>query len=327
MPEDNPSKPPPAQGVRQQWMDMPAKIRKLIEKQLGSKVVNAETQHGGFSPGVAARIYTADNQCCFLKALGTEHNPTSVLFHRNEIKINTQLPTNTFAPRLLWSHDDADDTEWVAMIFDNIDGINPITPWQQNDLERVIQAMGQLSTMLTPSPIEVGQIPGSEEHFSKRIHGWQQIKANEASVERLDAWSQRHLDALCELEEKAPAAVAGHTLVHFDIRADNIVMTDDDVWFVDWPHASIGAAWLDAILFAPSVAMQGGLSPEALIQRFPACRQADPEAITASVVSIAGMYAQRSLQPSPPGLPTLREFQKAHRKVTQEWVAQRTGWQ
>lgn len=327
MPQDHPRKPPPAQGVRQQWTDIPPKIRHLIEGYLGAKVVNAETQSGGFSPGVAARLYTADNQCVFLKALGTELNPTSVSFHRNEIKINAQLPENSFAPRLLWSYDDADDTEWVALLFDNVDGINPPTPWQEADLQRVMQAMGQLADVLTPSPIATGQIPGSDEHFAKRIHGWQQIKANEASCEKLDAWSQRHLDALCALEKKAPQAVAGQTLVHFDIRADNIVMTDEGIWFVDWPHASIGAAWLDVILFAPSVAMQGGLQPEDLIQLHPACQQADPDAITAAVVSMAGMFAQRSLQPPPPGLPTLREFQMAQGNVSRQWIAQRTGWQ
>jgi len=327
MPKDNTNKPPPAQGVRQQWTDIPLKIRNLIEEYLGSEVVTSETQYGGFSPGVASRLYTADNQCVFLKALGTELNATSVMFHRNEIKINAKMPENSFAPRLLWSYDDAEDTEWVALLFDNVDGINPPTPWQEADLQRVMQAMGQLSDVLTPSPIEVGQIPSSENYFSKRIRGWQQLKANETSIAKLDEWSQRHLDALCDLEKKAPEATAGQTLVHFDIRADNIVMTDDGIWFVDWPHASIGAAWLDVILFAPSVAMQGGLQPEDLIQLHPACQQADPDDITAVVVSLAGMFTQRSLQPPPPGLPTLREFQSAQGKIARQWVAQRTGWQ
>jgi hypothetical protein len=227
---------------------------------------------------------------------------------------------------MLWSHDDADDTEWVALLFDNIDGINPATPWQENDLHRVMEALSQLTDVLTPSPIASGLIPSSSDYFANRIHGWREIAKRPTYVEQLDDWSKRHLDALCELETKAPEAVAGNTLVHFDIRADNTVMTDDAVWFVDWPHASIGAEWLDVILFAPSVAMQGGLLPEDLMRLHPACQKADPDAITAAVVSFAGMLSHRAMQPPPPGLPTLREFQAAQGEVTRQWVAQRTGW-
>ena len=327
MKQDKSKSSPPAQGVRQQWSDMPEKIRNLIEKQLNAKVVDTETQSGGFSPGVAARLYTDDNRCVFLKAIGTELNPMSVNFHRKEARINAQLPENSFAPKLLWSYDDEEDTEWVVLLFDNIEGSNPATPWQENDLQRVMRAMAQLSRILTPSPVAKGSIPDASTYFLQRINGWQKIKADDSRFfGQLDDWSQRHLDRLCELEQKAPEAVAGETLVHFDIRADNIVMTDDAVWFVDWPHACTGAEWLDVVLFAPSVVMQDGLAPEDLLQLHPACREADSDALTAAVVSIAGMLSYNALLPAPPGLPTLREFQAAMGEATRQWVAQRTGW-
>ncbi|MEQ8675820.1 MAG: phosphotransferase [Aggregatilineales bacterium] len=328
MTNDERKAPPAAQGMRQNWTDIPQKIRDLIEAQLGTQVVNAETQSGGFSPGVAARIYTADHQCVFLKAIGTELNPTAVSFHRREARINAQLPENAFAPKLLWSFDDAEDTGWVVLLFDNIEGSNPQTPWQENDLQRVMQAMSQLSSTLTPSPIASDSIPSSSDYFTTRIYGWQKIKTGDPKYfDRLDEWSKRHFDALCELEKNAPNAVAGNTLVHFDVRADNIVMTEDVVWFVDWPHASIGAEWLDVILFAPSVAMQGGLLPEDLLQLNPACQRADPDALTAAIVSMTGMLTFNGMLPPPPGLPTLREFQAAQGEVSRQWIAQRTGWE
>ncbi len=319
-------KSPPAQGMRQQWLDIPQKIRDLTEEYLGAKVINTETQLGGFSPGVATRLHTVDNRWVFLKAIGTELNPTSVNFHRQEIKVNAVLPDNSLAPKLLWSYDDADDTEWVVLLFDNIDGSNPKTPWSDNDLQRVMKAMSQLSEQLT-SPTISYPIPSAKDHFASRIHGWQRIKTGKSiNIEQLDDWSKHHLDALCELEKEAPKAVEGQTLLHFDIRADNIVMTDDAVWFVDWPHASIGAAWVDVVLFAPSVVMQGGLQPQDLIQLHPAFDDADPDAVTAAIVSMAGMFSYQSLLPAPPGLPTLREFQRALGETSRAWVAQRTGW-
>lgn len=324
--KDNKKNPPSASGVRQQWTDMPQKIRDQIEAYLGSSVVNTVTQVGGFSPGVAVRLYTADDRCFFLKALGTDINPTSVIFHRKEIRINQHLPENSFAPDLLWSLNDTEDTEWAVLLFDNVEGENPATPWNESDLQRVMVAMNQLSDTLTPSPITEG-MPSASDYFSQRINGWQRIQSGEAfvKVDQLDDWSKRNLDKLCELEKQAPSAVAGDTLVHFDIRADNIVITDDEVYFVDWPHASIGAKWLDTVLFAPSVVMQSDLSAEDLLQLHSACREADPDAITAAVASVAGMLTYNSFLPSPAGLPTLRAFQAAQAEVAREWLTQRTA--
>jgi thiamine kinase-like enzyme len=131
---------------------------------------------------------------------------------------------------------------------------------------------------------------------------------------------------LADLELSAIAAVTGETLLHFDVRADNVLLTDDRVWFVDWPHASVGAAWVDVVCFAPSVTMQGGPPPEEVIARHPACRTADPSAITATVAAVAGYFTHRALQPPPPGLPTVRAFQAAQGLVARRWLAQRTGW-
>src|SRR5206468_2644941 len=85
--------------------------------------------------------------------------------------------------------------------------------------------------------------------------------------------------------------------------------SDDRVLFVDWPHCQVGAAWLDPVWMAPSVAMQGGPDPESFLRRFPAARAADPAAITAFLASVAGYFTWHALQPPPPGLPTLRPFQ------------------
>ena len=75
---------------------------------------------------------------------------------------------------------------------------------------------------------------------------------------------QQNLDVLVDLEASSEGAAAGDTLVHFDLRADNIVLNGRDVFFVDWPHARTGETWLDVAYFLPRVAMQGGPSPNEL---------------------------------------------------------------
>jgi hypothetical protein len=90
-----------------------------------------------------------------------------------------------------------------------------------------------------------------------------------------------------------------------------LLLTPERVFVVDWPHACVGAAWVDLVCFAPSVVMQGGPPPEALLERYLAGQRADPAAITAAVAAVAGFFTSRALQPPPPGLPTLRAFQAA----------------
>ena len=130
---------------------------------------------------------------------------------------------------------------------------------------------------------------------------------------------------LVELESQAPDAVDGDTLLHLDVRADNILLAENRVWLFDWASACVGASWVDAVGFAPSVAMQGGPPPEQVIARHPAARSADPASITAAVTSVAGYFTRGALQPPPPGLPTLREFQAAQGAVARDWTAARAG--
>ena len=92
---------------------------------------------------------------------------------------------------------------------------------------------------------------------------------------------------------------------------------------MDWPWACRGAAFIDMVLFAPSAAAQGGPQPADLIRWSRSGGAASPEAATALVCALVGYLTERSLQPPPPGLPTIRAFQAAHATVARQWLTQR----
>lgn len=295
-------------------------VRSAIEAWLGSAVVAAASQPGGFSPGLAARVRTADGRRVFVKAVGSEPNAVAPTLHRREATIAAALPMSAPTPGLLWSYDDGD---WVALVFEDVDGRHPATPWRADELDRVLDALVALSATLTPSPLPTGIVASVA--TSPLVCGgwWGDIR--DERPDTLDAWSRRHLDALAELEATAPEAATGDTLLHLDLRADNLLLTPGRVLVVDWPHARVGAAWVDLACLAPSVTMQGGPTPEALLARHPATRAADGDAITAVVAAIAGYFTREALEPAPPGLPTLRAFQAAQGVVARRWLAERTG--
>ena len=210
--------------------------------------------------------------------------------------------------------------------FEDVDGRNPAQPWRGDELDRVLVTLAALTAALTPSPVAADVAGRVATRTSSPPGTGARLRDDEDGVRhRLDLWSRRHLEALADLDAAAPEAVAGETLLHLDLRADNLLLTPDRVLVVDWPHARTGAPWLDALFFAPSVAMQGGPAPQDLFARVPAAT-APPADVSAALAAVAGFFTRLALLPAPPGLPTLRAFQDAQGVVAREWLARRTGW-
>jgi hypothetical protein len=307
---------PPAEGVRVHWPQLPLSVRRAIEERVGGTVVEAVTQPGGFSPGLAARVRTRDGRRCFVKAVSEAANPDTPAIHRREAEVVAALPPEASVARLQWTYD-ADG--WVALGFEDIHGRTPTQPWRADELRLVVDGLDRLHKALTPSPIESTT---ASDAFATQITGWSELKATGAS---LDAWAARNLDRLVDLETQAPAAAEGDTLLNFDVRADNILIAGDEVFFVDWPWARIGAPFVEWLGFAPSVQMQGGPKPDDLLHMVP-IDAVDDDAINAVIASLTGYFLAHARRSPPPGIPTLRAFQAAQGDIALAWLRERAGW-
>src|SRR5207248_1389832 len=226
--------------------------------------------------------------------------------------------------RLLDSYEGGD---WITLIFEDIEGAAPRTPWRQAELDRVLRAVEELSASLTPAPIAVEPV---SELMPMVFAGWRRLAAGVESgqddMRGIDPWAQRHLAELVALEALAPdAASAGTTLLHADLRADNILLTPSRVFFIDWPWASRGAAWVDLAFMLPSVAMQGGPKPWEIFDAHPLGYRAPDAHVTAVVAAVAGFMIFGSRLPPPPGLPTVRAFQRDQGLPALEWLKRRAG--
>ena len=311
---------PAAEGVRVPWEAVPAEVRAAIEGVCGARVVEARTQPGGFSPGVAARVRCAGGARYFVKAVSAEANPHSPGMHRREGRNLAALDPLITArelpiPRLRGM---VDLDPWLALILDDVDGRPPALPWRTADLERVMAALDRLAEELTPAPIGV---PAIAELHAANFTGWRRL-AQSDQRDRLDPWSRAHLDELAALEPSWAAHADGDTLLHSDVRADNLLLTaDGGVAVVDWPHACRGAAFVEPLMFAPSVAMQGGPGLTDLLARSRAGRSAGQQSVAAVLCALAGYFTRQALRRPPPGLPTLRAFQDAQGKVARRWLA------
>lgn len=314
----------PARAQRPEWGDIPQPVREGIEELAGGKVVRAVSHVGGFSPGLAARIELADGTKLFVKAASPSPNAETPQIHRSEARIAAALPTEASVPRFLGAYDDG---TWVALLFEYIDGRPPRLPWEHEELTRVLDALGRLSRTLTPSPVRA---PPIREKHAGYLQGWRRILTEQGKAGTLlagtDPWIRKHLSALAEMEANWPNIAQGSTLLHADIRADNILLTPTRVYFVDWPWACIGAPWIDLMAMLPSVYMQGGPPPWDVFDVHPLAEGVPPDAAATYLCALTGYFLWSSLQPPPPGLPTLREFQRAQGDRALEWLKRRTGW-
>lgn len=302
--------------MRLHWEQLPEQIRAAIEERIGGHVVEAVTQPGGFSPGLAARLRIADGRRVFVKAVSAAANPDTPAMHRREAEVVAALPSEAAVPRLLWTYDEGG---WVALGFEDVDGRIPAQPWRDDELSLVIDGLRRLYEVLTPSPI-VSET--ASQAFASLLKGWGEIRGSGAII---DDWSTRNIDRLLELEAVAPTLVSGSTLLNFDVRADNILIARDRVFFVDWPWARIGAPFVEWLGFAIPLHMQGGPKPEEFIRRAPMGGAGD-EAINAVIASFTGYFLAHSRRPPPPGIPTVRAFQAAQGIIALAWLRERTGW-
>jgi aminoglycoside phosphotransferase (APT) family kinase protein len=312
---------PPAEGLRTAYAETPDALRAWVDDAMGSPVVDAVTQPGGFSPGVAARLRCTDGSQAFCKAVSADVNEFAASAHRNEQRISAALPAAAPVPRLLSTYDDG---TWVALLLQDINGRQPALPWRPAELTRVIAALDDLGDVLTPSPLL--DVPPVGTPQDRDFWGWRELSEAGADRSGLPRWAATHLGRLAALEPAWVAASDGNTLLHADIRADNLLLTSDQVWVVDWPWACTGTSWVDIANLAPSVQMQGGPPAAEVFASSRRTRSADRREVTAYVCALAGYFVGQSRQPAPAGLPTVRAFQAAQGDVALTWLAELTGW-
>lgn len=306
-----------ATKTRIHWTDLPDHVRAAVQEILGDRVVAAASQPGGFSPGTADRVRTAGGRRAFVKAVSPAQNDRSPHLHRAEALVAAALPPGTPAPPLLGSYDDGD---WVALVFTDVEGRHPATPWAADELNAVLSTLEAMAAALTPAPGVAA--PTAAEQLGYDFAGWRRLATDPPAD--LDPWARDRLPQLCAAAERGLAALAGDTLCHLDIRADNLLLgPDGTVSVVDWPWACRGPAWLDSLLVLVNVQVHGGHEPEALVRARPLTAGADPADVTGVLAGFAGFFLDGARQPPPPGIPTVRAFQRLQGDRLLPWLARR----
>jgi aminoglycoside phosphotransferase (APT) family kinase protein len=305
-------------GRRLSWQQVPSHVRSAVEATLGAAVVEVRTQEGGFSPGAAARVRLANGATAFVKALSVDLHPNSVGLYRTEAATMPHLPAGLPVPRLL---DVYDDGNWVALVYDEVDGRHPDLPWQTDELARVSAALTDLGAALQPSPW-----PGAPSFVEANrgfLGAWAALAASPPPG--LEPWMRRHLDRVAAEVPDLAEVMRGDALLHNDIRSDNLLLTPEgDVIVIDWGGTCNGGApWLDFMFFALTVNEDGGADTDVLVRDHPLMRDVPPSWIDAILMAAVATRWRQAQLAEDPTMPGAHAYQRRSADAALSWVRRR----
>ncbi|HAY42698.1 MAG TPA: aminoglycoside phosphotransferase [Micrococcaceae bacterium] len=299
------------------WSQLPDHVREAVEGILGSPVVEAHGQQGGFSPGTADRVLTADGRTAFVKAVGSSLNAVAPRLHRAEAKISALLPRTLPVPKYLGSYE---DRGWVALVLEDIPGSHPTTPWTRIELERVLDSLHAVGSH--PVPNTLAHLPELRTEVAAEFTGWDRIGTDLPA--NLDPWIAAHLPRLQGSAHAGLSCLEGQSLVHSDIRSDNLLLTEEGAYLIDWPWACIGVPWFDALSVLINVRLHdAAFDVASVLGAHPVFAGLPAESIDGFLAGMAGYFIDSARQPAPPGLPTLRNFQQAQGDAAIDWLRER----
>ena len=310
-----------ATAQRPSWPSLPACVRALVEERLGRPVAEAVSQDAGFTNGFASRLLLADGSRVFVKAVSRLGSPEVFSSYQQEVLVAGALPEHVPATRLRWVLEQED---WLVLAFDDVAGRTPLRPWQPKELRAALDMLTPLATAMTPAPVGLPRLDTTAD-LDRGLSFWRRLAAGDVSADLHlvgTRWLSR-LDDLAALESDWAELAAGQTAVHFDMRDDNLLITDDGrVLVCDWNWLALAAPWVDLVGLLVSV-HGDGLDAEVILADHPLARGVESRAISSLLSAMAGYFTEAAARPAFPNSPWMRTHQAWWRDATLSWLALR----
>ncbi|MDP9185340.1 MAG: aminoglycoside phosphotransferase family protein [Actinomycetota bacterium] len=278
-----------------------------IHLAVGERPVSLEPARGHGAPSNRRWIARfADGSTAFAKTAAFDDTAEWL---RIEHTNHEALAEHAYLPRLLGWHDDG--LAPTLVVEDLSHGHWP-PPWSTSAIDAVVETLADIHA--TPLPDRIDEI------FERRIwdirEGWGPMRRAPAAALALgvfDApWLRAHID---ELEAAADSAVlVGDTLLHCDVRSDNLCLVGGRALLVDWNWASRGAAVLDLAAWLPSLHHEGGPPPWTLLPG---------QGPLASL--LAGFFLEHAGREPIPQAPHVRQLQLDQGRVALAWACRELG--
>lgn len=296
--------------ARLDFAELPSDIRERVEQVAGAPVHEAATQSGGFSAGVASRVSFIDGQRLFVKAVPASAEGTFELYQR-EAAVLRAIPRDLPAAHLV---DAFTQGEWTVLVIEDVEGRHPKSS-SAEDTRHVLDSLAALIAASTDA-----DLPSLGDELAGDALSWGRLE-EEGLLETTTPWCQDNFAFLRAAGERVASAVAGDRLIHGDLRADNMLIdAAGHAHLLDWPWACRGAGWVDAFLYLLDVQVADAAADVTPFLDHPVFAGARTEDQISLLSAISGAWFEKCRWPAPPGMTTLREFQRREAITSVEWI-------
>jgi hypothetical protein len=249
-----------------------------------------------------------DGRSAFLKIAAFDYVAD---WFRDERLAYEALEGSPFLPRLLgWD----DDGAAPLLAIEDLSDARWPPPWDREGVDAVLSSLEAVHAA-TPSRA----LPTApERQFG--LDGWPDVIEDPEPLLSMGvcsrAWLDEHLPALAAAS--ANARIEGSSVLHFDVRSDNLCLVDGRAVLVDWNHACIGNPLVDTAAWLPSLQTEGGPAPEEILPN-------DTPGLPETAALLAGYFCARAGLPPIPQAPDARPLQLAQSKTALPWAARLLG--
>jgi hypothetical protein len=267
-----------------------------VERLLRSQVASWRVVRGGYTPAI--RLVCETSQGSFFIKAGSTTQTTAQL--RIEMSFYERA-SGPFLPQYIASED---HPLHPLLIMEDLSMHHWPPPWDADLVDTALVGIDALHGLA----VDVGTFA---EIHGGGDGGWAAVARDPEPLISLGTvsadWLEHSLPAL--LAEEARCATQGDAFTHFDLRSDNMCFVSDRAVFIDWNCACRSNPKLDIGFWLPSLAAEGGPSPDAILPNAPEI-----------AAWVSGFFAARAGLPVLPFAPRVREVQKVQLAEALPWA-------
>ena len=276
-------------------------VLERIQKLMASPAVEWRTLRKGHTAAETWLMRFESGKSAFVKH-ATDEQTASWLKSERAVY---EAVRGDFLPDLLgW-----DGGDFPILILEDLSHAGTVPPWTEEAIERVFALLEVLARTQLPDTFR----PLTS--YPEPFEGWHQIAKAPAPFLRLGLVAPRWLDAALPdlLQAEKAADLRGDSLVHTDLRSDNIFFHRDLTMLIDWNWACRGNPKFDLVSWLPSLHTEGGPPPWDFTLDEP------------NLIAMQTGYLAHRVATPPHGNESIRRLQERQLRSALPWAAKALG--
>jgi len=312
--------------ARPGWAEVPEDIIRQIEDIAGQKIKTGKIVWGGYSNSACFEITLFDGHKLFVKGTHPAQDAHGVKMVEQEIYAYKNIPhIREFAPQYLGMVSDGDPDGWCLIVFEQLQKLEEII-WDTKLLHRTfatLKLFHGIKKESLPLDFPLAETTNYIERYFIPQGGWIRIKEEKEiykkfltlfiDKEEADKFFKHALPILCE-KQKEFCEIEDLTngVIHQDFRDDNILVTQNKIYIVDWPNSCYGSVELDLAQLLASLSAKSEYDINSLLNIYSDSTEIkiDKNNFIKAVCAFSGHIADAAYRKKPEKLPRLRQMQK-----------------